>query len=202
MAGKPPKTPQKYTTHQQRSSAVCKLYYHCGCICFQLNQPCGLLPNSCKDINAVWPPDTPCGRYLLIIIFSFRHCSTSDAGATTFGHEPLGNRVAYLCDKLASLARTVPVDGSLDNDPRQDIPVDTRQYLIDWLSSDPRVRLLFKMQTAVTQPFSAIHTVMPAQAMIIAGHIPLSHCLNLVNYNNYAWKPLVCIKHVSVSYSW
>ena len=67
------------------------------------------------------------------------HCSPPDGGATTFGHESLGSRVSSLCDKLATLAQTVPTDTPIERDPRQDIPTETRQYLINWLSSDPRV---------------------------------------------------------------
>ena len=67
------------------------------------------------------------------------HCSPPDGGTTTFGHESLGSRVSSLCDKLATLAQTVPADTPIERDPRQDIPTETRQYLINWLSSDPRV---------------------------------------------------------------
>jgi hypothetical protein len=70
------------------------------------------------------------------------------AETSTFGHETTGFKIASLCKQLHDQVvnshhhpngTTTSTTGP---DPRLDIPMDTRDFLITWLSGDPRVSIL------------------------------------------------------------
>ena len=60
---------------------------------------------------------------------------------STFGHETGGHKLASLCKQLQVHILSIHPNGStITPDPRTEIPAETRDFLVAWLTGDPRVR--------------------------------------------------------------
>ena len=75
--------------------------------------------------------------YFLLSFFS----SLCRIETSTFGHETGGHKLASLCKQLQAHILSLHPNGStITPDPRTEIPAETRDFLVAWLTGDLRVR--------------------------------------------------------------